>query len=285
MADQAPPDVATYRVLLGDAQEQLHTLTDASINLCVTSPPYSDLISYDGAPLPTAPVYVAWLLPIIGEVARVLMPGGVLALNLNGQGAWTFPEEVIVWIPQETGLILHERVAWVKTNAIPVGRRESHLIPEWEPIWVFRKGSSLAYFGRDDIRRPYSEATGRRAARGNVHRSRHGNHRTQSHPYVRQDKPEFINPLGRDGSNVLVAAPEQSPKYPHPARFPEAIPEFFIAAYCPPGGTVLDPFVGSGTTCATAMRLRRHSIGIERNRAYEWMIHDRCRQPRFVFAE
>ena len=62
MADQAPPDVATYRVLLGDAQEQLHPLTDASINLCVTSPPYSDLISYDGAPLPTAPVYVAWLL-------------------------------------------------------------------------------------------------------------------------------------------------------------------------------------------------------------------------------
>lgn len=191
-------------------------------------------IPHDGQPLPQGPHYADWLLPIVRAVERVLIPGGVLALNLNGQAAWTFPEEVVVRVPRETGLVLHERVCWVKTNAIPVGRRESHLIPEWEPIWVFRKGPSLAFFGRDDIRRPYSEATQRRAARGYLHRGRHGNHRTQAHPYVRRDKPEFIHPLGRDASNVLVAAPEQSPKYPHPARFPEALPAFFIAAYCPP---------------------------------------------------
>lgn len=276
---------ATYRVLVGDALEQLRTLPDGSVDLCVTSPPYGDLIVYDGGRLPTGARYADWLLPVVQEVDRILIPGGVLALNLNGQGESTFPEEVIHRIPRETELVLHERVAWVKTNAIPVGHRGSHLIPEWEPIWVFRKGSALAYFGRDDIRRPYSEVTVRRAERGNLHRGKHGNHRYQAHPYVREDKPEFLNPLGRDAANVIFAAPEQSPKYPHPARFPEEIPAFFIAAYCPAGGLVLDPFVGSGTTCAMAMKLGRHSIGIDRNPGYEWMVHDRCQQPGFIFTE
>ena len=101
-------------------------------------------IPHDGQPLPQGPHYADWLLPIVRAVERVLIPGGVLALNLNGQAAWTFPEEVVVRVPRETGLVLHERVCWVKTNAIPVGRRESHLIPEWEPIWVFRKGGLVS---------------------------------------------------------------------------------------------------------------------------------------------
>lgn len=47
------------------------------------------------------------------------------------------------------------------------------------------------------------------------------------------------------------------------APFPERIPEWFIRSCCPPGGTVLDPFCGSGTTLAVAKRLGRNSIGID----------------------
>lgn len=47
------------------------------------------------------------------------------------------------------------------------------------------------------------------------------------------------------------------------APFPEKLAEFFIRSLCPPGGTVLDPFVGSGTTCAVAARWGRRSIGID----------------------
>ena len=277
--------LATMRLLIGDALEQLRTLPDGSVNTCITSPPYGDLIVYGSTETVEPAEYADWLLPMIQEIARVLVAGGILALNLNGQGSFLFPEEVAWRIPRETELILHERVCWVKTNAIPVGYRGSHLIPEWEPIWVFRKGDRLAYFGRDDIRRPYTETTVRRAERKNVHRDRHGNHRDQRHPYVRADKPEFVNPLGRDAPNVIEAAPEQSPKWPHPSRFPEAIPVFFILAYCPEGGTVLDPFAGSGTTLAVANRLGRHAIGIELNPEYLPLIERRCQQGGFVFAE
>lgn len=71
----------------------------------------------------------------------------------------------------------------------------------------------------------------------------------------------------------------------HYAVMPEAIAETCILAGCPEGGTVLDPFAGSGTTLAVANRLGRHAIGIELNRDYARLIHDRCRQSGFVFAE
>lgn len=260
----------------GDALEVLRTLPDESVHCSVTSPPYGKLINYntggrgDYGPnsTPGPDEYADWFLPVAGEIERVLVLGGVFALNLNGQGDSTYPEEVAHRIRRETGFVLHERVAWVKSNAIPVGHRGSHLIPEWDPIWVFRRGESLAHFGRDDIRRPYSDVTMRRARNGNLHRSQRGNHAGQARPYVRGEKPEYMNPLGRDAPNVIWAAPEQSTLWPHPARFPEELPEFFILAYCPVGGTVLDPFAGSGTTLLVAQRLGRNGIGIDLSQEY-----------------
>ena len=49
----------------------------------------------------------------------------------------------------------------------------------------------------------------------------------------------------------------------HSAVFPEALPEWFINLFTRPGDTVLDPFVGSGTTSVVAQRMQRNSIGIE----------------------
>ena len=61
----------------------------------------------------------------------------------------------------------------------------------------------------------------------------------------------------------------------HFAVFPEQLIEPCILAGCPEGGTVLDPFTGSGTTGAVAKRLRRNFIGVEINPEYRKMAQDR----------
>ena len=70
----------------------------------------------------------------------------------------------------------------------------------------------------------------------------------------------------------------------HFATFPEKLVEPMILAGCPVGGTVLDPFAGSGTTLAVANRLGRHAIGIELNPDYVRLIEARCAQAHWVLT-
>ena len=75
----------------------------------------------------------------------------------------------------------------------------------------------------------------------------------------------ITNWIGRDRaypSNVLHLATECGNKN-HSAAFPAALPEWFIKLFTDEGDFVLDPFVGSGTTCTVAQKLRRNSVGIE----------------------
>lgn len=68
-------------------------------------------------------------------------------------------------------------------------------------------------------------------------------------------------------TNVLHLATECSNKN-HSAAFPQSLPEWFIKLFSDPGDTVLDPFVGSGTTLKAAHELGRNSIGIDLSREY-----------------
>ena len=63
----------------------------------------------------------------------------------------------------------------------------------------------------------------------------------------------------------------------HFATFPEEIPELCIKAGTKAGDLVLDPFVGSGTTCAVASRLGRESIGIDLSEEYLKLARKRCK--------
>jgi DNA modification methylase len=63
-------------------------------------------------------------------------------------------------------------------------------------------------------------------------------------------------------SNVLHLATECGNKE-HSAAFPRSLPDWFIKLFTDPGDWVLDPFVGSGTTCVSAQELGRHSVGID----------------------
>lgn len=72
-------------------------------------------------------------------------------------------------------------------------------------------------------------------------------------------------------TNVLHLATECGNKN-HSAAFPEELPEWFIKLFTREGDTVLDPFMGSGTTLRVAQRMRRRSIGIDIVPAYYEMV-------------
>ena len=68
--------------------------------------------------------------------------------------------------------------------------------------------------------------------------------------------------------NVLKFSPIVNNKKKHSAAFPDALPEWFIKLFTDPGDLVLDPFIGSGTTAVSAIKLKRHYIGIEKQKKY-----------------
>ena len=82
---------------------------------------------------------------------------------------------------------------------------------------------------------------------------------------------QVANWLDRDmvfPDNVLEFAPIVNNKKKHSAAFPDTLPEWFIKLFTDPGDLVLDPFIGSGTTAVTAIKLKRHYIGIEKQKKY-----------------
>ena len=60
----------------------------------------------------------------------------------------------------------------------------------------------------------------------------------------------------------------------HSAAFPDALPEWFIKLFTDPGDSVLDPFMGSGTTVLVARRMGRKGIGIEIKEEYYRMVEN-----------
>jgi len=68
--------------------------------------------------------------------------------------------------------------------------------------------------------------------------------------------------------DYLMAGDKNPLKRKHPAPFPDQIPFDFIQCFCPPGGIVLDPFMGSGSTAVAAKKLRRNYIGFDISREY-----------------
>ena len=85
-------------------------------------------------------------------------------------------------------------------------------------------------------------------------------------------------------TNVLHLATECNNKK-HSAAFPESLPEWFIKLFTKEGDTVLDPFMGSGTTNIVAKRLGRHSIGIEIMPEYHALAADTLNTPQLCLTD
>jgi DNA modification methylase len=292
-------DCGTVRLICGDCLDVLRGLPDESVHCCVTSPPYWGLRDYgvDGqiGLEETPDAYVARMVEVFSEVKRVLREDGTLWLNLGDSYAgpkgnnrsglnrpkcdggkaimldreWWGQAKQLVGIPwrvafalQADGWWLRSDIIWSKPNPMPESVTDR---PTKAHEYVFLLAKSARYYyDAAAIQEPMAPASAGRYAYafGGV----------KNETLKATDKPTAVvgTRAATDGRNRRSVWTVTTKPYreAHFATFPPKLIEPCILAGCPAGGTVLDPFNGSGTTGAVAVEHGRNYVGIELNPAY-----------------
>lgn len=255
----------------------------------------------------TPALYVERLTSIFREVRRVLTPDGTLWLNIadtyagkGNQGEALDPKypngrtgqavalngkvegckaKDMIGIPwmlafalRADGWYLRSDIIWQKANPMPESTKDR---PSrcYEHIFLLSK-SRRYYYNAAAVAEPVAETTVRRMKGARSTATKHGsgipgqqniqkiNLPRAAGTYTDADIPQLRNK--RDVWQINTVPYRGG----HFAAFPPKLAETCLLAGCPPGGVVLDPFLGSGTTAAVAKQLGRHYIGIELNPEY-----------------
>lgn len=259
----------------GDALEQASKLPDGSVDCIVTSPPYYGLRNYGSMyqyGLEESPAaYVETMRALFSELRRVLSDDGTLWLNLGDSystGKPGAPSKNLLGIPwrvafalQDDGWILRNAIIWEKPNAMPESVTD-RLSGRHENIFMFSK-SQRYWFDLDPVREAQSPVSIARRTRGDAREkdgwsdAYHGNP-----PKGLMRQSERDTEKGKNPGDVWTIATKPFAGA-HFAVFPPEIPRRAIVAGCKPGGVVLDPFSGSGTTGLVASENGRKYVGID----------------------
>jgi DNA modification methylase len=247
-------------ILIGDCLKVLHDFPDNFFNLIVTSPPYVDRRdkTYGGI---KPDRYVEWFLPRSEEFLRVLREDGTFILNIkekaiNGE-RHTYVIELILEMRRQ-GWLWTEEFVWHKKNCYP-GKWPNRFRDAWERCLQFNKSKKFNMY-QEAVMVPMGDWAKTRL-------------RNLSETDKTRDNSKVGSGFGKNVSkwlrrekayptNVLHFATECYNRN-HSAVFPKSLPEWFIKLFTQEYDWVLDPFLGSGTTCEAAQELNRNSVGIE----------------------
>lgn len=284
----APQQPGRGLVLRGDATAL--PLPDASVDLIVTSPPYFALRRYqDGGQEyagqlgqePTPEEFLQALWAVAAECRRVLKPTGSLFLNMM--------DKYNSAASNQNGL----------GASLQGGSHESNRIGRGATVELVPVKSLLGL--------PWRWALGMTDGRGGEPWILRGDliwHKTNGMPDPTRDRAarrhEYLFHFVKrpryfaDAAEVskmrsvwdLPTEPGRFPQGfgPHPAPFPLELPRRLIETWCPPGGVVLDPFGGSGTTALAAVGSGRTGISLDLSAEYtrlaHWRVHDESQLQR-----
>lgn len=250
-----------------------------SVNLIVTSPPYSDRRqkSYGGV----APQnYVEWILPITQQLFRVLKPTGSLVINikehvLNGERS-TYVIEMILAMKKQ-GWRWTEEYCWYKKTAFP-GKWPNRFRDSFERCLHFTKEKSF-YMNQDAVKVPIGDWAEKRFK--SMSDNDFIRHVSQNNEHLAKNVSNWINRKQVYPHNVIVFDNEHycsqtnmleiSPvthNRNHSACFPIELPTWFILLLSKEGDIILDPFSGIGTTAMASILLNRKFVGIEKEKEY-----------------
>jgi modification methylase len=236
------------RILRGDCIEQLKSLPAGSVDLVFADPPYNlqlegtlnrpdqslvDAVDDDWDKFSSFADYDAFTKAWLTEAQRVMKPNATLWVigsyhNIFRVGA----------IMQDLGFWILNDVIWRKANPMPNFRGRRFTNAHETMIWASRSAASKSYTFHYDALKAANEDT--------------------------QVRSDWYLPLCTGGERLKDSKGSKV----HPTQKPEQLLARVILSSSNPGDVILDPFFGTGTTGATAKRLGRHFIGIERDPDY-----------------
>ena len=258
-------------VLCDDSRTRLNSYKPCA-DLIVTSPPYADARKkhYDSM---HPDHFAEWFATFHEAFWSSLKDDGSLVINIKDK-VMDGVRHRYVWqtIDKLVGLGWHciEDYIWHKPNPMP-GYWPTRLRDGWEYCFHLAK-SKRPYMNQDAVRIPIGNwAKSRLDKLGEGDKKRHN---SENDSGFGRDLSRWV---GKDTvlpTNVLSFSPVTKNKG-HPAAFPLDLPMFFIKLLTRPGGLVIDPFCGSGTTGIAALSLQRDCMLIDNNEEYCRVAYER----------
>jgi DNA modification methylase len=244
-----------------DCLEGMKMMDKESVDLVITSPPYSNMKEYVDFKGIHPDDYVEWFMPIIKEIYRILKPTGSFILNINDKVNDGFRHpyvyDLISTIHKETEFKMYDRLFWNKKKSIPNKHRFGDKV---EYIFWFTKGKGFKIY-MDEMRTEYNKSSINRMKY--KLKTRHA--RTEDNNY-KEWSPNLKGALPSTLIDISSEVKRVSTK--HVAVFPEKLIEYFIKGSTNEGDVVLDPFMGSGTTGVVCHKLNRQWVGFEISKDY-----------------
>jgi site-specific DNA-methyltransferase (adenine-specific)/site-specific DNA-methyltransferase (cytosine-N4-specific) len=222
-------------------------------------------------------------LPISKELLRVLKPTGTFILNIkekvvDGERS-TYVMELILEMRKQ-GWFWTEEFIWHKKNCFP-GKWSNRFRDAWERLLQFNKNRKFNMY-QDAVKVPVGDWAKSRLKNLSDTDKIRDNAKNGS-----GFGKNVSNWIGRDTvypTNVVHLSTECNNKN-HSAAFPKELPEWFIRLFTQENDTVLDPFMGSGTTVDVANKMKRNAIGIEIIQEYYDLVHQQFAPVEYYIME
>ena len=303
----------TNIIHVGDNLFHLTNIPDASVDMCVTSPPYYNLRDYKNSSQigaeNTVSDFVENLCKVFDEVKRILKPTGSCWVNIGD----TYDKKRLLQVPSrfeiamcDRGWHLRNEIIWSKPNPQPISSKD-RFWGNHEKFFWFVKDVKKYYFNRDPILVPQAEISIRRMfSKNNMDKRKDFNasskegfaisSSSQDKHYARMreemgiDKEFNYEELVKSGKCPTRPEfdtwdiPSVTYKGAHFAVYPPELIEKPILSCCPEQGIVIDPFMGSGTTGEVAKLNNRRYIGLELNPEYAILANERISKVGGIFT-
>ena len=255
-------DTEAVRLYQEDALEGITRIEDGSVDLIVADPPYglgkdygndSDLLSGDA--------YLEWSERWMDAIIPKLAPRGTLYLFCT----WQYSPELFVMLKKRLTMI--NEIIW--DRRVPsMGGTTRKFSSVHDNIGFFARQRDY-YFDLDPVRIPYDAET----------------KKARSRPRFEGKKWLEVGYNPKDLWSVPRIHRQDPERADHPTQKPLEIVERMVLSCCPPGGVVLDPFTGSGTTAVACVRHGRRFVGFEMNPQYATLVRERVTAAQPVYAQ